>query len=84
MKTQNGQIFPKVSTGIAGLDEITYGGFPEGRPILICGSAGCGKTMFGVQFLVNGIIDHDEPGVLMSFEESRSDLVKNVQSLGFD
>ncbi|MET7028500.1 circadian clock protein KaiC [Sediminicola luteus] len=84
MKTQNGQIFPKISTGIAGLDEITYGGFPEGRPILICGSAGCGKTMFGIQFLVKGILDHDEPGVLMSFEESRSDLAKNVKSLGFD
>lgn len=84
MKTQNGQIFPKISTGIAGLDEITDGGFPEGRPILICGSAGCGKTMFGIQFLVKGIIDHNEPGVLMSFEESRSDLAKNVRSLGFD
>ena len=84
MKTQYRQIFPKISTGITGLDEITEGGFPEGRPILICGSAGCGKTMFGIQFLVKGIIDHDEPGVLMSFEESRSDLAKNVQSLGFD
>lgn len=76
MKTQNTQALSKISTGIAGLDEITEGGFPEGRPILICGSAGCGKTMFGIQFLVNGIIDHDEPGVLMSFEESSSDLAK--------
>ncbi|MEJ1221229.1 circadian clock protein KaiC [Sediminicola sp. 1XM1-17] len=84
MKTQNRQIFPKTSSGITGLDEITNGGYPEGRPVLICGSAGCGKTMFGVQFLVKGIMDHDEPGVLMSFEESRSDLAKNVLSLGFD
>lgn len=84
MKTQTRQIFPKISSGISGLDEITMGGYPEGRPILICGSAGCGKTMFGIQFLVKGILDHNEPGVLMSFEESRSDIAKNVQSLGFD
>ncbi len=76
--------FPKVSTGVSGLDEITLGGYPKGRPVLICGSAGCGKTMFGIQFLVKGITDHNEPGVLMSFEESSNDLSKNVRSLGFD
>jgi circadian clock protein KaiC len=75
---------PKIPTGINGLDEITEGGFPQGRPILICGSAGCGKTLFATQFLVKGITDYDEPGVFMSFEESGKDLVENVQSLGFD
>jgi circadian clock protein KaiC len=75
---------PKVSTGIEGLDEVTNGGFPKGRPILICGSAGCGKTLFGIQFLVKGIMDYDEPGVFLSFEETAADLGKNVASLGFD
>lgn len=77
-------IFPKIPTGISGLDEITNGGFPKGRPILICGSAGCGKTLLAVQFLVKGITEYDEPGVFMSFEESVSDLSQNVKSLGFD
>ena len=75
---------PKVSTGIDGLDEVTGGGFPKGRPILICGSAGCGKTLFGIQFLVKGILENDEPGVFVSFEESAADLTNNVASLGFD
>lgn len=74
----------KVSTGIEGLDEITGGGFPKGRPVLICGSAGCGKTLFGIQFLVKGIVEHDEPGVFVSFEETSADLTDNVASLGFD
>ncbi|HUM45492.1 MAG TPA: circadian clock protein KaiC [Chitinophagales bacterium] len=76
--------FPKTPTGVSGLDEITNGGFPKGRPILICGSAGCGKTLFAIQFLVKGIVEHDEPGVFMSFEESSKDLSLNVKSLGFD
>lgn len=76
--------FPKVSTGIEGLDEVMTGGFPQGRPILICGSAGCGKTLFGIQFLVKGIIEHNEPGVFLSFEERSADLSKNVSSMGFD
>jgi len=75
---------PKISTGIEGLDEVTGGGFPKGRPILICGSAGCGKTLFGIQFLVKGIVDHDEPGVFISFEETAADLTSNTSSLGFD
>jgi circadian clock protein KaiC len=75
---------PKVSTGIEGLDEVTNGGFPKGRPILICGSAGCGKTLFGIQFLVKGIAENNEPGVFVSFEESATDLSQNVASLGFD
>lgn len=76
--------FPKTPTGINGLDEITNGGFPKGRPILICGSAGCGKTLFAMQFLVKGITDYNEPGVFMSFEETSEDLTQNVNSLGFD
>ena len=76
--------FPKTPTGIDGLDEITYGGFPKGRAILICGSAGCGKTLFAMQFLVKGITEFDEPGVFMSFEETAEDLAQNVRSLGFD
>ena len=76
--------FPKILTGVNGLDEITNGGFPKGRPVLICGSAGCGKTLLATQFLVNGIIKYDEPGVFMSFEETAADLTQNVKSLGFD
>src|SRR5579864_4093917 len=75
---------PKSPTGIEGLDEITEGGLPKGRPTLICGSAGCGKTLMGVQFLVKGITDYNEPGVFISFEETIKDLTVNVQSLGFD
>ncbi len=76
--------FPKTPTGITGLDEITKGGFPKGRPVLICGSAGCGKTLFASQFLVKGITEYNEPGVFMTFEESAADLSQNVASLGFD
>jgi len=80
----NKNVFPKTRTGIDGLDEITGGGFPTGRPTLICGSAGCGKTLLGIQFLVKGIMEDNEPGVFMSFEESAKDLSQNVKSLGFD
>jgi circadian clock protein KaiC len=81
---QGNTIFPKTPTGIDGLDEITGGGFPKGRPTLICGSAGSGKTVLAIQFLIKGITEQDEPGVFMSFEESASDLIQNVRSLGFD
>jgi circadian clock protein KaiC len=74
----------KSPTGIEGLDEITAGGLPKGRPTLICGSAGCGKTLLGIQFLVNGALKYDEPGVFVSFEESSDELAKNVASLGVD
>lgn len=84
MKIKKKNIFQKVPTGISGLDEITNGGFPKGRPILICGSAGCGKTLFAMQFLVKGITEYNEPGVFMSFEEPSDDLTQNVSSLGFD
>ncbi|TGE28636.1 circadian clock protein KaiC [Hymenobacter metallicola] len=75
---------PKAPSGIEGLDEITEGGLPLGRPTLICGSAGCGKTLMGIEFLVRGIQDYNEPGVLMTFEESAAELAANVTSLGFD
>ncbi|GAB3290232.1 circadian clock protein KaiC [Hymenobacter humi] len=75
---------PKAPTGIEGLDEITEGGLPLGRPTLICGSAGCGKTLMGIEFLVRGILDYNEPGVLMAFEETGDELAANVASLGFD
>ncbi|MGH7116330.1 MAG: circadian clock protein KaiC [Stellaceae bacterium] len=75
---------PKSPTGIAGFDDVTQGGLPTGRPSLICGSAGCGKTLFGVTFLVNGAVALGEPGVFMSFEERAEDLAANVASLGYD
>jgi circadian clock protein KaiC len=75
---------PKVPTGIAGLDEITGGGLPAGRPTLVCGSAGCGKTLLAMEFLARGALDFDEPGVFMSFEETAEELGANVRSLGFD
>ena len=74
----------KTPTGIAGLDAILFGGLPAGRPTLIAGAAGCGKTLFGLTFLVNGAVRYDEPGVLMSFEERTEDLATNVASLGYD
>ncbi|MBL0336706.1 MAG: circadian clock protein KaiC [Chitinophagaceae bacterium] len=76
--------FPKTPTGIYGLDEITGGGLPKGRPTLICGSAGCGKTVLAIQFLIKGITEFNEPGVFMSFEETAKDLTENVKSFGFD
>ena len=75
---------PKSPTGIQGFDEITGGGLPKGRPTLVCGGAGCGKTLFGMEFLVRGTTQFNEPGVFMSFEETNEELIKNVASLGFD
>ena len=74
----------KTPTGIAGLDEITDGGLPKGRPTLICGAAGAGKTLFSIEFIVRGAIQYNEPGVIMAFEEKSEDLEMNVASLGFD
>jgi circadian clock protein KaiC len=74
----------KELTGIPGFDEITRGGVPAGRPTLICGSAGAGKTLFAMEFLVRGAMLYDEPGVFMSFEETDEELTQNVASLGFD
>lgn len=74
----------KAPTGIHGLDEITTGGLPQGRPTLICGSAGCGKTLLAMEFLVRGAVEYGEPGVFFAFEETAEELTQNVKSLGFD
>lgn len=74
----------KAPTGIAGLDEVTGGGLPAGRPTLICGGAGCGKTLLATEFLVRGATQYNEPGVLLAFEETAFELAVNVRSLGFD
>ena len=74
----------KAPTGIAGFDEVTSGGVPKGRPTIVCGGPGCGKTMFAVEFLVRGATEYNEPGVLMTFEETSEEMAKNVASLGFD
>ena len=78
------KLLPKTPTGITGFDEITGGGLPAGRPTLLCGAAGCGKTLFSMTFLVSGITDAGEPAVFMSFEEKPQDLAANVASLGYD
>lgn len=75
---------PKAPTGIQGLDEVTGGGLPKGRPTLICGSAGCGKTLLAMEFIVRGATQFHEPGVFVAFEETAQDLTENVASLGFD
>jgi circadian clock protein KaiC len=75
---------PKSPTSIQGLDEITGGGLPKGRPTLVCGGAGCGKTLFAMEFLVRGATMYKEPGVFISFEETEKELTDNVASLGFD
>jgi circadian clock protein KaiC len=75
---------PKSPTGIDGFDQVTEGGLPTGRPTLVCGGAGCGKTLFAISFLVHGATRFDEPGVYLSFEENTDELVQNVASLGFD
>src|SRR5688572_19630388 len=74
----------KTPTGIQGLDEITGGGLPTGRPTLVCGGPGSGKTLLGLTFLVNGAVHFDEPGVLMTFEENAEEIASDVASLGFD
>ncbi|HJS55881.1 MAG TPA: circadian clock protein KaiC [Chitinophagaceae bacterium] len=74
----------KTRTGIHGLDEVTFGGIPKGRPTLICGGPGCGKTLFSIEFLVKGATKFNEPGVFITFEEKTEELVMNVSSLGFD
>jgi circadian clock protein KaiC len=74
----------KCPTGIRGLDEITRGGLPRGRPTLVCGSAGCGKTLLGMEFVIRGATEFDEPGVCVSFEETAEEIAYNLASLGFD
>ena len=82
-KADHGNL-PKCLTGINGLDEITLGGLPRGRPTLVCGGAGCGKTLLGIEFLVRGATKFGEPGVCVSFEETAGELASNVESLGFN
>jgi circadian clock protein KaiC len=78
------RVLEKTPTGINGFDEITNGGLPKGRPCLVAGSAGSGKTLFGVEFLVRGALQYKEPGVILTFEERVEDLVRNFASLGFN
>lgn len=75
---------PKTPSGIKGLDEITGGGLPAGRPTLVCGAAGCGKTLMAIEFIVRGALEFNEPGVFIAFEEKAEELAMNVASLGFD
>ena len=82
--TSPATLLPKCPTGIQGLDEITGGGLPRGRPTLVCGGAGCGKTLLAAEFLVRGAVQFGEPGVFMAFEETEAELKANVASLGFD
>lgn len=77
-------VLAKAPTGITGFDEITGGGLPRGRPTLVSGGAGCGKTLFSMEFLVRGATEFAEPGLFMSFEENEQELAQNVASLGFD
>src|SRR4051812_9519077 len=74
----------KTKTGINGVDEITEGGLPTGRPTLLCGGPGCGKTLLAIEFIVNGATLYNEPGVFITFEEKAEELTDNVASLGFD
>jgi len=78
------QTLSKAPTGIAGLDAVTQGGLPRGRPTLVSGRAGCGKTVLGLEFVVRGAVEFEEPGLIVSFEESAEELTANVRSLGFD
>ena len=75
---------PKARTGIEGLDQITVGGLPRGRPTLVCGAAGCGKTLLAMEFLIRGATQFGEPGAYITFEETEAELAQNVRSLGFD
>src|SRR5262245_38161264 len=84
IRAVGGVWLPKSPTGIRGLDEITGGGLPRGRPTLVCGGAGCGKTLLAVEFLVRGATVFGEPGVFMTFEETAKELAANSRSLGFD
>jgi circadian clock protein KaiC len=84
MKIKPGPQLPKAPTGISGLDEIMFGGLPKGRPTLVCGGPGCGKTLLGIEFLVRGALQFGEPGVCITFEESAHDLAQDVSSLGFN
>jgi circadian clock protein KaiC len=83
-RVKTARVLPKTPTGIEGLDQITAGGLPKGRPTLVCGGAGCGKTLFAMEFLVRGATQFGEPGAFITFEETGEELAANVRSLGFD
>ncbi len=84
LASQEKALLAKSPTGIEGLDEITFGGLPTGRPTLVSGSAGSGKTILAMEFLIRGAVDYNEPGVFMAFEETEKDLTENLASLGYD
>src|SRR5579864_7970393 len=77
-------VLEKVPTGIRGLDQVTHGGFPKGRTALVCGGPGTGKTLLGFEFLLRGILQFDEPGVCVAFEETAEEMITNMASLGYD
>ena len=83
-RTRPAAHLPKAPTGIEGLDEITGGGLPGGRPTLVTGGPGCGKTLLGMEFLIRGATEYAESGLFVSFEENEQELMQNVASLGFD
>ena len=82
--TVKSRVLQKTLTGIHGLDEITGGGLPKGRPSLVCGAAGSGKTLMSLEFIIRGAMKFNEPGVFVAFEENAEELSTNVASLGFD
>src|SRR5687768_13160710 len=84
VRSRSASTLPKAPTGIPGLDDITAGGLPRGRPSLVCGSPGCGKTLLAMEFLVRGATQFGEPGVFMAFEETAEELTDNVRSLGLN
>jgi circadian clock protein KaiC len=83
-KESNIQKLVKIKTGIGGFDEISRGGIPKGRTTLLSGTSGSGKTLFSMQFLYNGAVSYNEPGVFVTFEETPKDIIKNVESFGWD
>ena len=74
----------KSPTGLKGFDEITYGGIPKYRPTILVGSSGTGKTFMSLEYIINGALMYDEPGVFMTFEEKTEELQENVRTLGYD
>src|SRR5262245_29354642 len=84
MERPQARTLPKAATGIQGLDDITEGGLPRGRPTLVCGGPGCGKKQFAAEFLIPGATEFNETGAFITFEETGQELAQNVRSLGFD
>src|ERR1700677_4661644 len=84
VRSHSTRSLPKALTGIAGLDEVSFGGLPRGRTTIVCGGPGCGKTMLGLEFVLRGAMEFDERGVILAFEETVAEMTRNVASLGFD